>query len=347
MTRMMIPTTSRTPPFTTRSFFFSSRRRHTRCSRDWSSDVCSSDLQGKQKKLSSVFAQDLKFATCLPLFYFRNFFPHKIFWSMALRTWSKKANPKIGKFTMKSKHTFIVMFIEGPQNKSNALVKDGIRQLIFRCFERLGPDEKESIETCFTQGNAFVIGAFPNGVGTKGAKLEIIGTVLFSANKHGIWVNWLAISNKIFSTDAYGKGATNASFCNSHFGKFLLLLAQMRSLAHGWVIDMFLQANLASKAVEFYKRVCFVQMPANNILELPQDWQKIMNQKNVPNFYLKFVSDEVNKKESQRCLEETGFTAGKSEYLHLFHLEGQIPVIWVTENVTDNLDSIISWGVVS
>src|SRR3989449_7257215 len=28
-----------------RFFFFSSRRRHTRCSRDWSSDVCSSDLE--------------------------------------------------------------------------------------------------------------------------------------------------------------------------------------------------------------------------------------------------------------------------------------------------------------
>src|SRR5256884_9978423 len=28
-------------------FFFSSRRRHTRCSRDWSSDVCSSDLCGQ------------------------------------------------------------------------------------------------------------------------------------------------------------------------------------------------------------------------------------------------------------------------------------------------------------
>src|SRR5205814_4099618 len=27
-------------------FFFSSRRRHTRCLSDWSSDVCSSDLQG-------------------------------------------------------------------------------------------------------------------------------------------------------------------------------------------------------------------------------------------------------------------------------------------------------------
>src|SRR2546422_7102338 len=30
-------------------FFFSSRRRHTRCSRDWSSDVCSSDLPKRLK----------------------------------------------------------------------------------------------------------------------------------------------------------------------------------------------------------------------------------------------------------------------------------------------------------
>src|SRR6266498_4265328 len=29
-------------------FFFSSRRRHTRCGRDWSSDVCSSDLLQSQ-----------------------------------------------------------------------------------------------------------------------------------------------------------------------------------------------------------------------------------------------------------------------------------------------------------
>src|SRR5699024_11355858 len=31
--------------FCTYFFFFSSRRRHTRSKRDWSSDVCSSDLQ--------------------------------------------------------------------------------------------------------------------------------------------------------------------------------------------------------------------------------------------------------------------------------------------------------------
>src|SRR5712675_12661 len=37
-------------------FFFSSRRRHTRCSRDWSSDVCSSDLQ-LRRSLSKPWVQ--------------------------------------------------------------------------------------------------------------------------------------------------------------------------------------------------------------------------------------------------------------------------------------------------
>src|SRR6266498_4698622 len=34
-----------------RFFFFSSRRRHTRCGRDWSSDVCSSDLSPDSVRL--------------------------------------------------------------------------------------------------------------------------------------------------------------------------------------------------------------------------------------------------------------------------------------------------------
>src|SRR5690606_40958720 len=44
--RWMEPTRTQLPAFLLCSvfFFFSSRRRHTRFSRDWSSDVCSSDL---------------------------------------------------------------------------------------------------------------------------------------------------------------------------------------------------------------------------------------------------------------------------------------------------------------
>src|SRR5690554_7604699 len=34
-------------------FFFSSRRRHTRCGRDWSSDVCSSDLKAGASEVSA------------------------------------------------------------------------------------------------------------------------------------------------------------------------------------------------------------------------------------------------------------------------------------------------------
>src|SRR5687768_12538631 len=38
-------------------FFFSSRRRHTRCSRDWSSDVCSSDLDPNKLALEERVVQ--------------------------------------------------------------------------------------------------------------------------------------------------------------------------------------------------------------------------------------------------------------------------------------------------
>src|SRR6266436_3979039 len=49
-------------------FFFSSRRRHTRCSRDWSSDVCSSDLmaQGKAFDRAVVIVLDSVGAGALP-----------------------------------------------------------------------------------------------------------------------------------------------------------------------------------------------------------------------------------------------------------------------------------------
>src|SRR5699024_7667361 len=38
-------------------FFFSSRRRHTRSKRDWSSDVCSSDLLGVKAVIAKSFAR--------------------------------------------------------------------------------------------------------------------------------------------------------------------------------------------------------------------------------------------------------------------------------------------------
>src|SRR5207249_8178744 len=47
-------------------FFFSSRRRHTRSKRDWSSDVCSSDLNGSELSKAVLMAASsgaISFAT--------------------------------------------------------------------------------------------------------------------------------------------------------------------------------------------------------------------------------------------------------------------------------------------
>src|SRR5574337_958110 len=44
-------------------FFFSSRRRHTRLSGDWSSDVCSSDLFSRGRSGGLVFPSPSEFST--------------------------------------------------------------------------------------------------------------------------------------------------------------------------------------------------------------------------------------------------------------------------------------------
>src|SRR6266852_6414964 len=48
-------------------FFFSSRRRHTRCYRDWSSDVCSSDLLiGAIAAGYALSSYDARHPDCVP-----------------------------------------------------------------------------------------------------------------------------------------------------------------------------------------------------------------------------------------------------------------------------------------
>src|SRR5690606_40954012 len=47
-------------------FFFSSRRRHTRFSRDWSSDVCSSDLLVFVGLVPNLVARPMHMALALP-----------------------------------------------------------------------------------------------------------------------------------------------------------------------------------------------------------------------------------------------------------------------------------------
>src|SRR5690606_39512719 len=54
-------------------FFFSSRRRHTRFSRDWSSDVCSSDLPGKDASKENHASHEPKNSTLICERFFLHF----------------------------------------------------------------------------------------------------------------------------------------------------------------------------------------------------------------------------------------------------------------------------------
>src|SRR5690606_40210917 len=70
-------------------FFFSSRRRHTRFSRDWSSDVCSSDLSSRPSPsylngimMRDVLMDSLFWTIVMPWFLFLGLFlvPKKPSW---------------------------------------------------------------------------------------------------------------------------------------------------------------------------------------------------------------------------------------------------------------------------
>src|SRR5690606_40534906 len=72
-------------------FFFSSRRRHTRFSRDWSSDVCSSDLcsfrqpdQETSKITLRLYVDDILRAEILEEGLYENFVWGKSIWGEAI-----------------------------------------------------------------------------------------------------------------------------------------------------------------------------------------------------------------------------------------------------------------------
>src|SRR3712207_9586875 len=96
-------------------FFFSSRRRHTRYWRDWSSDVCSSDLETKGYRI-------LAMEDCLVIK--ENFYPHNFSIEKAL-------DENEGAYVIAKS---IINFIENANEEKNA------RKSMFRevCFVSQG-----------------------------------------------------------------------------------------------------------------------------------------------------------------------------------------------------------------
>src|SRR2546429_2054129 len=105
-----------------RFFFFSSRRRHTRCSRDWSSDVCSSDLRAAPPGTKESFLPGTSFT---PLISPRN---------------SRRGKAHIGHRSQKpnGREGFPVSLeIDKPEPSESMLAADRGRRDLFLCFFRV------------------------------------------------------------------------------------------------------------------------------------------------------------------------------------------------------------------
>lgn len=125
---------------------------------------------------------------------------------------------------------------------------------------------------------------------------------------HGIYVNWLAVSDGTFNPTKFGNTANGQHFQSCSLGSFLIMLLQVQSGVLGWSTDVYLQVNKSLPAAKFYEHVGFQKMKSNNISELPGDWPtKISNKDTL--LYIKFVPDEVNAIDTKpEC------------YLHLYQL---------------------------
>ncbi|HEY9302047.1 MAG TPA: GNAT family N-acetyltransferase, partial [Phormidium sp.] len=276
-------------------------------------------------KFTPEYAQDWGNMIMIPLFYLRHLITSMSVRFMCLRTCLGKAAPQMFKTKLKTKHMLYVAYLNPQGNASNwkpGMKKflDDVTQSVKSVFHSFSDDELQSLENCYKSGNAFVLFTLNAG----GTARTIIGVVLFSADEHGIWVNWLTVADKSFDRKTYGRKATCESFRNCGFGTLLMLLIQLCSIVKRWSTDVYLQANQLASAVWFYTQVGFKKMDSNNIQELPKPWQTKVNNKEISDFYVKFVDDETNMVEALRRAKDNKEEVNLLESLHLYKLTGSI-----------------------
>ena len=159
------------------------------------------------------------------LYFFRNLIPQRLFQYLAVQTCNKQCTLKLNDTKLHTKHTFHVAYVKINKNKKAASkLFDEIKHLITSSFVHMTQEETNSINTCLNCGRAFVIFAF--SANTK--KMVVVATVLFSADEHGIWINWLAVSKDHHDPKFYGGKELNIPFRRLGFGKLLLPLVQLR-----------------------------------------------------------------------------------------------------------------------
>lgn len=145
-----------------------------------------------------------------PLFYYCHLMTSEVFKHISIQTCSRNATLKIGNIPFKTNHQFYVGLIIG-NHTVQSYVRNfvtSIQATIKNQFIGMTADEEKSVGTTMRKGSTF----FVFGWNKAGNAKHIVGAILFHSDEHGIWVNWLAVTNKDYKKVDYGDKALNKHF---------------------------------------------------------------------------------------------------------------------------------------
>ena len=159
-------------------------------------------------------------------------------------------------------------------------------------FDSVIHEEQDSLELAFNRGETLYIIGFDG----KGESHHIVAAIMYVSCAKGSYINWFAVSQRNYDTSRFGKNANGQPFCNMGLGSFLLQMVQLQAVAQGYKCDLYLQANMATRAAEYYQHQGFVTTDTNEAKHLPETlltWCKQAKLEKSTTPFVYFVTDEV------------------------------------------------------
>lgn len=121
-------------------------------------------------------------------------------------------------------------------------------------------------------------------------------------------------------------------------GSFLLQIVQLQAVAQGFSTNLYLQANMSTKTVVYYK-ICGFKMAERNDPTLVPDsiqyWLSKSKDKNEITPFVYFVTTAELGKDALEKKEDPNAAEICSKFLHLNHLEGLLKIMGTSKDVNE------------
>ena len=155
---------------------------------------------------------------------------------------------------------------------------------------------------------------------------QIIAAVLYVSCEDGTYVNWFAVSNKMYDKRKFSGKASDQPFTGMGIGGFLLTMVQLQAVARGFSISLYLQALKSSEAFTWYQHRGFFAPPENNPTLLPIKIQ--IQLENNSTGSLGYINFSRTEEMIEDYVTNRGYVAGspdlENDLLHLLWLKEPI-----------------------